>query len=334
MTRRTKLIAALSAVALLAVMAFLLGPALFPRLDPSEDISKDSDAKIRAQDSSSGGSLAKCTYSSESGTVRTVYSDGRELYKFQSGHLLEIDPPREAGDRVAVATFDDGAIRREIFEYDTTVVQMIYRIPRAVEWFKPDGSPRTKPDPGQYPELWDKVAEFTSSAGDIGPEHPWGEEWEQIEPPGGNPGDAEIFGPVRRVVPGDGVVWTWFADRTVKEGRGQHAIYRNRGLSIAYFDFGRGRAYVYEGEDEGYPSMCPDQREAVVKSIKIKYGDGVTRRFYVDASVDLKQLSSARRFCETWERDGQKIEPLGGEDYPVFDLPAEFTGSPPPELFQ
>ena len=72
MTRRTKLIAALLAIALLAVTAFLLFPALFPGLFPSEEVSKGSDAKIRAQDSSSGtGSLAECTYS-VSGTVRTV----------------------------------------------------------------------------------------------------------------------------------------------------------------------------------------------------------------------------------------------------------------------
>ncbi len=194
MTRRTKLIAALLAIALLAVTAFLLFPALFPGLDPSEEVSKGSDARIRAQDSSSGtGSLAKCTYSF-SGTVRTVYSDGRELYKFQGGHRLEIEAKREAGDRSAVATYSDGTIRRETFPSGTTTVQMVRFKPLKTRWFEPDGSPRLAPGVGVYPELWPKVAEFFGD--DVPSVNPWLED--DFRTPA-DPAERErLWGPVVR----------------------------------------------------------------------------------------------------------------------------------------
>lgn len=171
MTRRTKLIAALSAVALVAVSGFLLGPALFPGLDPSEELSRGSDAKIRAQDSPSSTTVtSKCTYS-ESGNVRTVYSDGAELFKFQGGHRIEVEAPLERSDRSAITTYADGTVRMEIYRSGTMTQEMPVMEPLKTRWYKPDGSPRNAPDAGAYPDLWPKVAEFFGD--DLPSVNPW-----------------------------------------------------------------------------------------------------------------------------------------------------------------
>lgn len=306
MFTRTRLLVALSLVGVVAVGGFLLGPALFPGLDPSEEISRDSDAEIQAQDSSSGV-RGECTYSPSSGTVRTVFSDGRELFKFRGGHVLEVEPPAGNASRVAVATYEDGVIRRETFPSGTKVSEMRVLEASDTLWYKSDGAPRSAPEASAYPRLWDDIAEFFVSEAD----HPWGDEWRKLRPPSWEDGGERVFGPVRvfRVAENmnilifeDGTGGFYNHDGTTQAWtNGDRAIMRyqppNGPIEYTYhtrYDEDRGRA-VCDGEGSW---------------VTVRYDDGFVRQVLFPKDTPRERIAEVEPVCERWEDEqGNSVDP-------------------------
>jgi len=340
MFSKTRIAVILCVGLVLGVVGFVFVPALFPRADPAEEIAGESaDSEVRAQGSTPSAEEAAGTCNATFvGIIMQRFDDGSVLFRFGDGHRVRVAPPSDQARRNAVLTYKDGTARVQDFEPGIKTEEMPYSDPLDDGWYDVQGKPRGEPSQGEYPELWPAIAkEFFPSADVDG--HPWGDRWEILEPPGFNPQDAGIFGPVRRVIVEDDgeTVWTWFADGTVKEARRYVVIYRNRGRVIVRHIYQGTVLYTYLGEDEGRPQVCPGQgeevKEDVLRRVTIRYPDGVVRRFFVPAGTDEKNLSTADRYCDHWDLDGRPIEPLGPETHPILDLPPEFTGSPPPELF-
>lgn len=324
MTGRTKLIAALSAVAVLAVASFLLFPALFPDLYPSEELSKGSDAKIQAQDSSSSTSVtSKCTYS-DAGNVRTVYSDGAELFKFHGDHRIEVEAPLARSDRSAITTYSDGTVRVEIFEVGTLTRQMPFRKPLETRWFKPDGSSRGAPEAGTYPDLWERVGEFFEYP------RPSRETWRNPEwvPPGTDDADLRDFGVTIRRIPheGDDGYDRYFEDGTwvivSGDGKSRHYSWRDPfggksyWISMSYRD--GGIVYI-DGRnfDRGVLPVCDPDGEQV----RIRYPDGTVRMRVYPPGTQRQQLVGTDYVCESWyNKAGERIDAQPDEQYPLPDL--------------
>jgi len=268
-------------------------------------------------------------------TLDIVYSPDR-VERIQPYKPSENSVPRQR-----ITTYGDGTKVVREYPSPTRLQDMDSTEPLNIEWFDPQGNPRSAPAAAEYPQ--DKIGRLPLTAYEPRisglTDHPWGDKWETLEPPGGNRQDAEIFGPVRKVILEDDgeTVWSWFADGTVKEGRSNLRVYRNRGRVIILHYYKDAPMYIHYGEDEGRPQVCPGQgeeiKEDVVRMVRIKYPDGVVRRFFVAPSTSEKEFSTAERYCDTWERDGQPIDPLPPDSHPILDLPAEFTGRPPSALF-
>lgn len=320
MTRRTKLITILSAVALFAVGAFLFGPALFPGLDPSEEVSKGSDAKIRAQDTASSTAVtSECTYS-DAGDVRTVYSDGAELFKFHGGHRIEVEAPLARSDRSAITIYGDGTVRVEVFRSGTTSRQMAQRQALKTRWFDAQGKARSAPQSGEYPDLWPKVADFFSGEAD----HPWGDEWRKLRPPSWEDGGERVFGPVRVFKVGENMNIVIFEDGTggFYNHDGTTQAWTNGDRSIMRYQPPNGRIeYTYHTRyDEDRGRVVCDGEGTVVTT---RYDDGLVRWLLLPKGTPRERIAEVEPICEGWEDEqGNSVDfPQDASDRPVRNFP-------------
>lgn len=322
MFTRTRLLVALSIVAVAATGAFLLGPALFPGLDPSEEISKGSDAKIQAQDTSQPSSetiTKRCE--AVDGVGRTVYSDGAEEFTWQDGAKLYVEAPLERSDRSAIATYADGTVRMQLFQVGTLTREMPTVQPKETRWFRPNGDPRPAPQDGEYPRLWDDVAKFFPDSEVPDKPSPWLDpDW---LPPVTQPEREDVHGPLVEPGVADDWVYEEYADGTRysikndESGRWEHVEMLD-GTRFIVLDEGDWRRF---GPYSGGLPLCAEGEQEI-----IGWADG-TRLLRTYPKVTIAETAEGTEpICETWlDSEGKEMAVPEPGTYPI--IPWRF---PPP----